>query len=208
LRFFGVYCILIVWEKSEDKVYLTSGSLPIAWKTIGVYGKLAIHLRKHDDSQWIKLISGIPAVGNTSYSHPLGDIKPSQYFIRIKQIGTTVKGKSGLFWIQSPLPQKPPEIRTLIIIWPKEGSRVNHEYGMEIYWRSSGLSGDVMISIHRVEDSWFKILCSKCDIGDGRGGVMITSQEVESDWVGHSFFIMVKHKETGIFRKSGVFEVY
>jgi hypothetical protein len=195
---------IIVTSPQKDKVYLTSGSLPIAWKTIGVYGKLAIHLRKHDDSQWIKLISGIRAGSTTSYSHPLGHITPGRYLVRVKQMGTTVKGKSGIFWVRSP-PQKPPKIQSIIFTFPKKGEHIPcYLQGVYARWKSSGLSGDVIVSIHRRDGSWFKIISAECPIDEeyidlffSEGGGMC----------GHDYYFKIVHIETSFTRKSPVFKI-
>lgn len=195
---------IIVTSPKKGKVYFTSGSLPIAWKTFGVFGKLEIHLRKHDDSGGVRLIGGIIAGGTTAYSHPLGYITPGQYFVRIKQTGTTVKGKSGVFWVRAPM-KKPPKIRTIIFTEPKEGARIPcYLTGVMAKWKSSGLSGDVIISIHRKNGSWFEIISKDHPIESGAftygfsqfGGIC-----------GYNYYFRIKHIGTGIIRKSPVFKI-
>lgn len=90
---------LSVSSPKGGKVFYTSGELPIVWKSIGIFGKLKILLRKHDDTSGIQLLGSIPASGTSSYNHPLGDISPGRYFVRIKHIGSTLKAESGVFTI-------------------------------------------------------------------------------------------------------------
>jgi hypothetical protein len=90
---------LSISSPKGGKVFYTSGELPIVWKSIGIFGKLKILLRKHDDTSGIQLLGSIPASGTSSYNHPLGDIPPGRYFVRIKHIGSTIKAESGVFSI-------------------------------------------------------------------------------------------------------------
>lgn len=196
---------ITVIAPKKDKVFLTSENLPIVWKPIGVFGKLAIILRSSDGSVSIRLKSDMPATGSTTYIHPLHKITPGQYFVVVKQMGSTIKGKSGIFWIRKP-PQKPPEIRTIIVTKPEEGdSFLWHEDGIYICWESAGLSGDVLVSLHRTDKTWFKIMCYDCQVE--KGDYYINERKIPSSCAGYSYFIMVKHKETGIYGKSEIFKI-
>jgi len=90
---------LSVSSPKGGEVFYTSGELPIVWNSIGIFGKLKILLRKHDDTGGIQLLASIPASGSSSYNQPLGYIPPGRYFIRIKHIGSTIKGESGVFTV-------------------------------------------------------------------------------------------------------------
>jgi hypothetical protein len=90
---------LSVSSPKGGKVFYTSGQLPIVWKSIGIFGKIKIVLRKHDDTSGKQLLIRILTSGTSSYNHPLGDIAPGRYFVRIKHIGSTIKAESGVFTI-------------------------------------------------------------------------------------------------------------
>jgi len=154
--------------------YLEGEQIPISWTTTGITGNVKISLRKSDGSSGYIVVESV-AHNSSPYNYTIPDgIDVGEYFIKVKQ--DTVNGKSNNFTIAG-----------ITVSSPSSGLTFNRGQQIPISWTTSGITGNVKITLRRSDGSGGYTIIDAIAYDTGTYNYTIPSEVVSGE-----YFVKVK----------------
>lgn len=137
-------CITVSRPGAGD-IYYPGDELAIEWDSREITGDVSIFLMRSDLTPQTSITGAAPFDSSPySYTIPAG-LSAGSYYIGVKQAGTAF-GRSADFSIK-------PSISSITVIKPAAGEIFTAGDNMEIEWFTSGIKGNVAITLRRTDGS-------------------------------------------------------